>query len=38
MGGKAIACAGQVLAQVVQPTMQFSGSTATGFLRSKSKR
>lgn len=38
IGGKVIACEGQVLAQLVQPTMQFSGSTTTGFLRSKSKR
>ena len=37
-GDNRMACTGQVLAQVVEPTMQFSGSTTTAFLRSKSKR
>ena len=35
-GGKLIACTGQVLAQVTQPTLQFNGSTTTGLLLSKS--
>jgi hypothetical protein len=33
-GGKPMALVGQVLAHVVQPTMQLSGSTTTAFIRS----